>query len=26
VKGSFEEKNLAALRKGKELTDELFEK
>lgn len=26
VKGSFEEKNLAALKKGKELTDELFEK
>ena len=26
VKGSFEEKNFAALRKGKELTDELFEK
>lgn len=26
VKGSFEEKNLAALRKGEELTDELFEK
>ena len=24
VKGSFEEKNLAALQKGKELTDELF--
>ena len=26
VKGSFEERNLAALREGKELTDELFEK
>nr|DAH65001.1 MAG TPA: Chromatin remodeling complex ATPase [Caudoviricetes sp.] len=26
VKGSFEEKNFATLRKGKELTDELFEK
>ena len=26
VKGSFEEKNFAALKKGKELTDELFEK
>ena len=26
VKGSFEEKNFAALRKGKELTDDLFEK
>lgn len=26
VKGSFEEKNFAALRNGKELTDELFEK
>lgn len=26
VKGSFEEKNLAALKEGKELTDELFEK
>lgn len=26
VKGSFEEKNFVALRKGKELTDELFEK
>lgn len=26
VKGSFEERNLAALREGKELTDDLFEK